>query len=847
MLRLTLRSLRANKIRLALTTVAVVLGVSFIVASFVLADGLNDSFDELAGDITSGTDLAVRPVDDFGRPQPMDESVADLVAGVDGIESLSVIVSAENVMPVRADGTTIPMAGPPQLGFNWIDDVRLGSTTVVEGRAPESGDEFTMDLDSADRHDFVVGETYAVVTSTGRHELTLVGTTRFGADNTTLGAVLTQYPTETAQRIFGLEGRINDVIAVVADDADVDQVIAAVSAALPEGLEAVDQRTVDQEQQDQYGGAIDTIRNVLLGFAFVSLFVASFIITNTFAILVGQRTRELGLLRAIGAESRQVRRQVVGEALAVGLVGSIVGLGVGVLLALGIRGIFSAIGAPLPDGPVPLPPRTILFAVAVGLGVTLFASLGPSRRAATIPPIAALNGDPGAMGGSSRRRLAGGAGLLAIGLVAGSAGLFAAEGAAAVVLLMAVGAIGVFLGVSMLSPLVARPVSKALGAPLPAVYGTAGVLARENAGRNPRRTASTAAALMIGLALVSTALVVGQSIKVHVGDALDRSVLADLIVRDDLGTGFTSELADRLEDVPELAAVTGLAADEVRVVAVDGADVEGGVRSANAVDLADLPLLFDIGVPEGATLDAGTVLLHEALADDLDVAAGQELTVRFPSGAERTLTVEEFDDDTLFSRVVLDRSVWNEVTVAPTDLQVFARTADGVELTAAQAAVTAVTTDYPQVQLQTTAEFKADIEAGIDSALNVLNALLALAVIIALIGIANTVALSVYERTRELGLLRAVGMTRRQLRRTVRWEAAIVATFGAVLGVAVGLLFGAGVVRALPAEIVSSIAVPFGRILTLVVVAAIAGLIAAWLPARRAGKLAVLDAIRNDG
>ncbi len=840
MLRLTIKNLGANRIRLALTTFAVILAVSFVVSSFVLTDGLRSSFGDLSEDIVAGTDLELRPVGEFGQPEVIPESVFAHVAAVDGVASAAAVVVAENsIRPIDGDGDEIPLDGPPQIASGWVDDARLSLFRLVDGAAPGSG-EFTIDVDAAADHGFVVGETYDVITPTGRTALTLSGVTSFGEDNDTLGATLMQLDTETLQSLLGEQGYDSIAVALAAG---ADRVtVQSELAALAPGTEVVDQATLESEQRAGFNEGITIIGNILLGFAGVSLFVSIFIIYNTFSIVLGQRTRELALLRTVGADPAQLRRSVQLEALVIGAVASITGIAAGVAVAFGLRALFGAIGADLPDSPVIVSMRTVIVAAVVGIGVTLASAVGPARKASRVPPIAALRDGIAAGAVSGRLRSTIGGALLLAGAVAGGAGLFAASSTASIVALLAAGSIGVFVGVTMLSPLVAEPLTRALGWPLRRTLGMSGRLAQQNAGRNPHRTATTAAALMIGLAVVSMTLTVGESVKAQLRSTLESSVEADYLAIDDTGGAapFPNAVATEFE--------RSAAAETVTSFRYDRAEIGGEIRPVMGTDLAATELLFDLGVGDGRVSDPDVVdpvLVSNEEAEAAGIDVGDVVPMRFASGIERDLTViGVYDDDIVTDEpFLLDLSTWDEVGATGTDTWIALSLADGYDPERADRAFSSIAADYPQVEISSANDYVERVEGTIDQALTAVNVMVALAVIIALIGIANTLALSVFERTRELGLLRAVGMTRRQLRRMVRLEAGLVALFGAALGVGIGVLFGWAAVLALPATVTATLAVPVERILILIAVAGGAGLVAAWGPARRAGRLDVLEAI----
>ncbi|MFW2382181.1 MAG: ABC transporter permease, partial [Acidimicrobiales bacterium] len=621
-------------------------------------------------------------------------------------------------------------------------------------------------------------------------------------------------------------------------DADPAVVQTAISAALPAQAEAIGQDQLLDDAKAEFNEGINIFNNILLGFAGVALFVSIFIIANTFAIVLGQRTKELALLRAIGASPSQVRRSTMTEALIVGLVASGLGILGGLGLNYGLRAMFDLLGASLPDSPLILAPRTLIVAFAVGVGVTLLSAFGPARKASSVAPIAAMQDSVDAPRASDTRRNLTGALVMAAGVAIGTFGLFGdIPGTASRIALLGGGAVLTFVGLAFASPAVAHPLISALGLPL-RTLGTAGSLSTQNAGRNPRRTASTAASLMVGLALVTTALVVGESIKQSISDTLASEVKADYISSPDEGIQ-PAMLAD-LSASGSFDPVAAFRYDEIKV----GDDVSGVIGT----DLEATGQLFDIGVIDGAlSSDESSVAVFESEATDRGYSVGDEIPVTFPSGTTETMTVGAiFESSTVMDEnYIINTGGWEARFGNTQDWWAAVMIADGVSPEVADAAVAELATQYPQAPFENQAQFRESIEGQIDSMLVAINAMLVLAIIIALIGIANTLALSVFERTREIGLLRAVGMSRRQTRRMIRWEAAQVALFGSILGIGLGLVFGWGVVTALPDSFVSTLAFPVSRISILVVVCGLSGLVAAALPARRASKLNVLDAISH--
>ncbi len=521
---------------------------------------------------------------------------------------------------------------------------------------------------------------------------------------------------------------------------------------------------------------------------------------------------------------------------------SILGLGGGVILALGLRALMSALGIGLPDFSIIIAPRTVIAAVVVGIVVTLAASLSSARRAATVPPIAAMRAGFRFGSGEGTRRTIIAIVLSVIGVAGLGFGLFGDPGSTPLLLvLLGGGAVIVFVAVSMFAPLFSSPSASFLGAPLEHIPGRriTGHMARENAARNNKRTASTAAGLMIGLALIAMASVVATSLKESFRSELGSTLTSDYVVLGTNGAGFSNRLAGQIEDLPEF--------EEVSAVRYGVAKIDGDRKDVAATDLTLITKLLDIDVLEGdpsEVADPGSIVITREVADNLGVELGDPLVVEFAAAGARTLTVGAiYDNDFLIGHYILDLSGWDAYFDADDDNVISARLAPGVDAAAAAAALAPLEEVFPQLDFFTRDEFRAEFESQLDSLLIVINVFLVLAIVIALLGITNTMALSVLERTQEIGLMRAIGMTRRQTRSMVRLEAAVVSLFGALLGVVVGVGFGWLAVIAIPDSIIDRIAIPAPTLAIYVVVATLAGLLAASLPARRAARLNVLDAI----
>jgi putative ABC transport system permease protein len=837
---LTFKNLWASKLRFALTAFGVTLAVSFVVSAFVLADGLRSTFTRVSEEITAGVDLEVRNLADLGVTEPLPVDSVTTVAAVDGVADAAASIEAPDnaVRPIRSNGEIISTNGPPQLAFNWIDNDRLNPFRLVDGAPPAPG-QFVMDLDAAAEHGFVIGDSYEFIVPDGRVQLVMSGTSSFGSENNTLGAVLMQMDTADASRLFG-NGGIDSVVVQLADGADPQTVQNAIAAAVP-GAEVVDHATVLDETAGDFTKEIDVVGNILLGFGGIALFVSIFIIHNTFGIVLSQRTRELALLRAIGAGPGQITRSTMGEALVMGLLASAAGVVGGVAVAKGIDALFGLMGVDLSEWPVILAPRTLIAAAVTGIGVTLLAARGPARRAAKIPPVAAINGAADDADRTSRRRAAGGLASTAAGALVAAGGV--ASGSSAVAGLgLAAGVMLIVLGVTVLSPLVVRHVTAVVGWPLVKFAGTPGRLAQRNAARNARLTATTASALMIGLALVTTALVVAQSVKATIGSAFERSARADYYVTDELDdVDFPATLADELRGSGVVDAAAGFTQVDARV--------DGTEASVVGFDFGQIDELLDLDVRAGGfdTRVALPAVVSVDRSEATGTGVGDVLRLEMAGGRPVEVTVVGlFDDQAILGEdYLVDTSVLTGAGIQPTAVMLALSISDDASPAAAEAFLTDLSAQYPNAFVETAGEFQDRVAGMIDDILMMVNVIVALAVVIALIGIANTLALSVFERTRELGLLRAVGMTRRQLRRMVRYEAALVAVFGATLGVGLGLVFGLGATSILPSTIASSFAVPVSQIVSIVLVAGVAGVLAAWLPARRAARLDVLSAIGN--
>ena len=906
MFRLTFRNITRRKLRFALTTLAVVLGVAFLSTSFFLTDRLRDTFDELATDISGELDLVVRASIDEGANRinrlPVPEEVLGFLQDVPGIRSVAPSVMGWNVVPLYTDDNGELTAigtngGAPQFGFNYgvPDGANYGNTLedlsqlfITDGRAPLRTEsisdpdivgEFMLDNMTADEYGFTIGKTYTVSAPIGNRQFVLVGTANFGDpdENKNIGANISAFDEETAQEVANKVGVYDEIAIALADDANEVAVMTAIRdrldiataefrtflSTLPEDqqnqlavfadaeLEVVTAATKIAEDQSDFDQFLNIISSVLLGFSVIAVVVSAFIINNTFSIVIGQRVRELALLRALGATGRQISRSVRLEAVVIGVVASALGLLAGYLLAALLRWVLVKLGFGDLPGSIPIRPRTIVVASVVGVGATFLSSIGPSRRVRKIPPVAALRDDLRLTPTGLRRRLLVGGAVAVAGIGALAAGMTIEMSTRLILVAIGGGALAAFIGVYLLSPAITGQVATVLGWPIRKVYRIPGRLATDNARRSPRRTAATAAALTIGLALVSLAAVVSDSLKATFLSAMDQSVEADLFVYGDTfnpQAGFSTELG---ADLQQLAVQRPDLVKSVLTMrwTLGGVRVGDGFKDVVATELAVLNEHMDLEVIEGAEFRAGTggVLVHVDSASDLGLTIGDSVAAEFPGNRISELTVAAiFEDSTLLGNWVVDVSVFDShLPTAPLGW-ISVRFPVGADHVASRAAIEVYTDAYPQVVVENRSEFRDAQEKQLDQLLSIIQVFLGLSLLIAVLGITNTMALSVYERTRELGLLRAIGMTRRQLRRMVRWEAVIIALFGGLLGVAMGVLFGLAVIAALPETFVDIVSIPYTSLFGYLLVSGLFGMLAAILPARRASKLNVLDAISHE-
>jgi putative ABC transport system permease protein len=850
MWRITLSGVIAHRLRYALTALAVLLGVAFIAGSLVLTDTMDSTFDNLYDQIYKGTAAVVEATEPFSpgasystQRQLIDASLATRLAKVPGVKALALNVDGYAQL-VGRDGKPLgQINAAPTLGVAWTNVAALNPLRILPGgHAPRTGSQIVIDEHSANAAHFKVGDKVLVLTRQRPATYTITGIVTWGSTDSPLGATITAFDPATAERVLAKPGQVNSISVEAAPGFSSSQVVSNLQAAIRhQGIEVVSGQAVTAQAQQTIHQALGFITVILLVFAFIALFVGSFVIFNTFSITVAQRQRELALLRAVGASRDQVLASVIGESLVIGLVASGAGVIAGIGLAVALKAGLSALGFTLPTSGLVLTPRTVIVGLVAGTVITVLSAIAPARRAATIPPVAALQDVAAEPGRPPARRTVPGVVVTIAGAAALAAGLFSHLGSR--VTLVALGAGAVFIGVALLGPFIARPVSRVLGAPL-AFRGTAGKLSQQNAMRNPSRSATTAAALMVGVALVSLTSILAASMKASVSTIIGSAVRADFVVSSGAsisGGGLSPQIEGSLKALPEVGDVAGVRAGVVKIY--------GRVISVVAADPRAAASLFSIGVTQGrlANVTSAGIAISTQVAASRHLRIGSPVAVTYPTTGTKTYTVQAiYSVRAVAGDYLLPLAAAEANLPQSLDIAVYIKLAPGVSASAGRHAIEGVLSSYPNATLMNQDQYKAQQARQVDQLLNLVYGLLALAVVISLIGIANTLALSIYERTRELGLLRAVGMTKGQLRSIIRSEALIISLFGALEGLVLGTLFGWAIVAALHSRGVTQFSFPAVQLLAVTVLAGLAGMVAAIAPSRRAARLDILRAVTTE-
>ncbi len=848
MIRLALRDLWSRKLRTVLTMLAIVLGVAMIAGTYVLTDQIDNGFKTIFEKATVGTDVTITHKAAFGNSlfqgggtlpaavlgQVKADGVADAVGNAGG--SGAVVVN----------GKTVSTHGAPALVFSTSPPRFSGSTYVAGARPARSGTVSVNTQFASDKH-LHVGDTIGLATEQGVQQVTLSGIFDFGNSTSIGGATLVTGTLSDVQRWFKLEGQYSSISVAAQPGVTPDTLAARLKAALPH---YADVKTSAQSVADNTKAVSDAIgtvlRTILLAFGGVAVIVGAFIIFNAFSITVAQRIREFAMLRSLGATRRQVLASVIGEAATLGLIASLLGIAAGLGIAKGINALFHAVGADIPTAGISLAPRTIVVSLLVGIGVALVAALGPALRATRVPPVAALH-EGATLAPSAVSRYSAVVAVFAavLGAAALAAGMFLHGPTSSRLFEMGLGAVLIFVAVAMAAKHIVRPLASVLGWPAARFAGSAGRLARENATRNPARTAATAAALMIGLAVVVFVAVFAQGFKASFVSAVDRSVNAAIVVSGTSGGTVPSAALDAVKAVPNVDQAAGIYTGMAKI---NGA----GTTAFTAVDPVTFGPMWRFHWLKGGSdallgrFSANAALVEEQFADKYNLSKGKSFVALGQAGARQRFTViGEYRDPTLLTGFTVAQSAYDRLV--PSSLRdppyIIATTSASPDQT--KAAVAGALTSYPTAKVQTKAEYTASVKKQVDQLLTLIYALLAVSVIISIFGIVNTLVLSVYERTREIGMLRAIGTTRRQMRRIVRYESVITSVIGGILGTILGVLFAYVVSTRLASQGIT-FSVPWGQLVVFLIVAAVVGVVAAVLPAQRAARVNILDAIHYE-
>ncbi len=849
MLRVTLKNLAARKLRFILTAFAVIIGVAFMSGTLVLTATIKQTFNDLFADIYRGTDAVVRAhaslKSDFGtdlRPR-VPASLLQEVESTPGVAAAHGTVSVNYAQIVDANGKAVgnPGQGPPTLGFAWDPVPQLNSFRLIEGsKPPTSDDQIVVDRHSANKAHLHVGDRVTVLSTKAPKVYTLVGIARFGTADSLAGASIVLFTEPEAQRLANAPNQYDEIAVAAEPGVSQTQLKANLQQHISKQYEAVTGKEITKENQDAIAKQLGFVNTALLVFAFIALIVGAFIIYNTFSIVIAQRLREMALLRAIGATERQVLVSVIGESIIVGIVASAIGAAAGIALSIGLQAVFNLIGVALPTTHLVVQPSAIIIGIVVGAVVTILSAIIPARQAARIPPIAAMREVALERPTNRLRRSIIGGLLVAAGVLSLVRGLSGGG-----IALVGIGALAVLIGVFVISPLFARALALGIGVPLRRLRGITGGLARENAARNPRRTATTAAAVMIAVALVGFITIFASSANASIGHAIDQQFKTDYIIT--TGTGFganngvSPQLGNSIKQLRVVQAVTPLRLAPVRIT--------GGTTFLPAVDTAAAAQMFDFGTSGGdfASMGPNSIAVSKQQAENKHWNIGDIIPVTFVKTGTVPLRLDYiFNDRGIVGNYLTTLSVYEKNVSEQLDNQIFVKLKPGVTAEQGRASIEPLLKQFPTAKLKDNAQYKADQKAQVNRVLAIVYVLLFLAVIIAMIGIANTLTLSVYERTREVGLLRAVGMSRRQVRTSVRWEAVIIALLGTLLGLAIAYFFSWAVVKALSDQGFSRFSAAPGSVLLIIVVFSLLAVVMAILPARRAAKLDVLRAISTE-
>ncbi|WP_369381218.1 ABC transporter permease [Streptomyces sp. cg36] len=854
MLKATLRSFLAHKGRLLLSALAVVLSVAFVAGSLIFSDTVARTFDRLFA--STSADLTVEPPKGLDERVPsgvtrtVPASLASRIASVDGVAATHIDAAVRNIAVVdRANKTVGPTSGAPTIATNWYVTER-SPLKLTSGHAPHGPGEALIDKDTADEKHVRLGDPLTVLAQPGSFRVQVVGIAAFTTTNP--GAALVFLDTPTAQtRLLGSADAATTISVDAARGVSDETLKQRVAAALDGSYELKTSAEQAKSAADELGGFLDVTKYVMLGFAGVATLVGIFLIVNTFSMLIAQRTRELGLLRALGADRRQVRRSVLLEALLLGLVGSTLGLAAGIGLAAGLMALMGVFGMRLDATEMVVAWGTPVAAYAVGVGVTFVSAYLPARRAARVSPMAALaDAEVSGVGRPLRIRAVVGT-VLTVAGAAALTGCVTATRTATASSLLGLGVLLTLAATVVAGPILVRPVIRVLGAAFPRLYGPVGRLSQRNALRNPRRTGATASALMVGIALVAGLSVASASMTKSFDQQIDKTLGADFVVQNSNFQPFPREITDRVRAVKGTETVVRQRFAAVRLALPDGKRPETTVSGYDP-QLDDVAHLTYKAGGSAEALAPGNLAMDRTYAHDHRVRLGDSLPVTFGTGRQARLRVAALTDMDQSGGFGIEGGIFMGLATVERympggqDAAVYVDAGGGTGPDQLRAALKKALDAYPQVQVRDQADYKKLIRDQIAVMLYLVYALLGLAVVIAVLGVVNTLALSVVERTREIGLLRAVGLSRVQLRRMIRLESVVIAVFGALLGLVLGMVWGVGIQQVLALQGLKAFAVPWSTVIAVAVGAVAVGLLAALLPALRASRMNVLTAIAHE-
>ncbi|MGW1749525.1 ABC transporter permease [Streptomyces sp. NPDC002092] len=848
--RLSVSSLRAHQRRFAGTFLAVFLGVAFLAGTLVMGDTLRAGFDSMFGNATSGTGAVVRSADAITTPgesqgvrRPVGTALVNTLERVPGVAAAAPDIEGAGQL-VGKNGKPIGGKGPPTLAGNWIPDAKLNPYRLAEGRAPQKSGEVVVNRGAAKKGNLKIGDTTTLRTP-DPVKVTIVGLATFGGEDGMAQVTFTGMTRADAEKyLTARPGEAASIKVRAGPGLSEKELVDRLTPVLPKGVEAITGQASAQENTDMISSQFLTVfTTFLLVFSGIALLVATFSIHNTFAIVVAQRTRENALLRALGASRRQVTATTLTEATVVAVTASAAGLAGGIGIAAGLQALFPAIGFPFPNGNLVISGLSMTLPLAVGIVVCLGSALLPAARAGRTAPLAALRETAVDTSGASRTRAVTGLGLAALAVATTLSGVLVSPS----LWMAGLGAVLALVAFVVLGPVASTTAVRILGGPLDKLRGVTGGLARRNALRSPKRTAATASALMIGVAVVSLFTVFGASLKATMDQTVSRSFAGDVAVSTPSfgagGSGLSPRLAGAVQQLPEVDTAVGLGRGVAKV--------DGRGRALTVTDPVALERTFDLGKVDGSlrALGADGLALTRTEAKKQHLSTGDKAQLAFTDGKKQTFTVRAvYGRSELAGDYVITRAAWAPHRTQDSDTLVAVSFKDGVSTDAGKAAVQRVADRYGNPEVQTRSEYAQSSAGGIDMMLTLVYALLALAVLIALLGIANTLTLAIHERTRELGLLRAVGQTRPQLRAMVRWESVLVAAFGTVGGLGLGAFLGWVLVKASDgaSDSAFAFAIPPTQLAIVALVGLAAGALAGLRPARRAARLDVLRAIATE-